>query len=88
LGTRLVVLAIYKQDLSLPFLLVMAKELTIKGSMALGDEFPDVIEMLASGRVDVTPMITHQFDFADFMVALGTARQPDKAAKVMVTFPV
>jgi threonine dehydrogenase-like Zn-dependent dehydrogenase len=88
LGTRIVVLAIYKQDLSLPFLLVMAKELTLKGSMALGAEFPDVIEMLASGRVDVTPMITHQFDFANFMDSLGTARQPDKAAKVMVTFPV
>ena len=38
-------LAIYKQDLLLPFLLIMAKELTIKGSMALGYEFPDVIEM-------------------------------------------
>ena len=53
LGTRIVVLAIYKQDLLLPFLLIMAKELTIKGSMALGYEFPDVIEMLASGRLDV-----------------------------------
>ena len=32
-------------------------------------------------------MITHQFDFAEFMEALATAQQPDKAAKVMVNFP-
>ena len=87
LGARIVVLAIYKQDVSLPFLLVMAKELTLKGSMALGAEFPDVIAMLTSGRVDVTPMITHQFGFANFADALAIARQPEAAAKVMVNFP-
>jgi len=87
LGARIVVLAIYKQDLSLPFLLVMAKELTLKGSMALGVEFPDVIAMLASGTVDVTPIITHEFDFDNFTEALDVARRPDKAAKVMVNFP-
>ncbi|MFI5396204.1 MAG: zinc-binding dehydrogenase [Candidatus Binatia bacterium] len=86
-GTRMVVVAMHKQEVSLPFFHVMAKELTIKGAMAYPDEFPAVIEMLASGSVDVSPMITHQFDFAEFMEALATAQQPDKAAKVMVNFP-
>jgi threonine dehydrogenase-like Zn-dependent dehydrogenase len=87
LGTRLVAVAVYKQEISLPFLGVMAKELTIRGSMALGREFADVIEMLASGKVDASPMITHEFAFDRFMEALETARQVDRAGKVVVTFP-
>jgi threonine dehydrogenase-like Zn-dependent dehydrogenase len=86
-GARMVVVAMHKQEVSLPFFYVMAKELTIKGAMAYPNEFPAVIEMLVSGRVDVSPMITHQFDFAEFMAALATAQQPDKATKVMVNFP-
>lgn len=86
-GARLVVVAMHKQEVSLPFFHVMAKELTISGAMAYPDEFPSVIEMLASGKVDVSPIITHQFDFSDFPAALATAQQPDTAAKVMVNFP-
>jgi (R,R)-butanediol dehydrogenase / meso-butanediol dehydrogenase / diacetyl reductase len=86
-GTRVVVVAMHTQQVSLPFFHVMAKEMTIKGSMAYPDEFPTVIEMLASGRVDVSPMITHQFAFTEFMDALATAQQPSEAAKVMVNFP-
>ena len=67
-------------------LYVMAKELVIKGSMAYPDEFDGVLEMLLSGKVDVTPMVSHQFDFAEFEQALATAQQPDQAAKVVVTF--
>ena len=85
-GARMVVVAMHRQEVSLPVFHVMAKELTIKGAMAYPDEFPTAIEMLASGRVDVSPMITHQFAFADFPDALATAQQPEKAGKVMVTF--
>lgn len=86
-GARVVVVAIYERDLSLPVVQVMAKELVLEGSMAVGHEFASVIEMLASGRVDVSPMITHELDFAHFTEALATARQADRAGKVIVTFP-
>lgn len=85
---RVVALAIYERDLTLPFLQVMAKELTIRGSIALGQEFPAVLEMLASKRVDVSPIVTHRFGFDRFFEALATARRADEAAKVMVSFPV
>ncbi len=87
-GARLVVVALHTQEVALPFFNVMAKELTIKGAMAYPDEFPAVIEMLAAGSVDPSPMITHEFAFADFPRALATAQHPDRAGKVMVTFPV
>ncbi len=86
-GARLIIVAIHKQEVSLPMLHVMAKELTIRGAMAYPTEFPAVIEMLASGRVDVSAMITHQFEFAEFAEAVATAHRPDKAGKVMVNFP-
>jgi len=86
-GARLVVVAMHKQEVTVPFFHVMAKEMTIKGAMAYPDEFPAVLEMLASGRVDASPMITHQFAFVEFMDALATAQQPDRAGKVVVNFP-
>ena len=64
----------------------MAKELVVRGSMAVGHEAPQVIEMLASGRVDVAPMLTHRFEFARVLEALDAARRPESAGKVMVTF--
>jgi 2-desacetyl-2-hydroxyethyl bacteriochlorophyllide A dehydrogenase len=85
---RVVALAIYERDLSLPFLQVMAKELSIRGSIALGQEFPAVLEMLAAKRVDVSPIVTHRFGFDRFLDAFATARRADEAAKVMVSFPV
>jgi 2-desacetyl-2-hydroxyethyl bacteriochlorophyllide A dehydrogenase len=85
--TRVVIVAMHTQHVSLPFFHVMAKEMTIKGAMAYPDEFPSVLEMLASKRVDVSPMITHRFAFTAFMEALATAQQPNQAAKVMIMFP-
>jgi threonine dehydrogenase-like Zn-dependent dehydrogenase len=85
-GARVVVVAMYGADLSLPFVQVMAKELILKGSMSVGHDFANVIEMLASGRVDIAPLITHQVDFAHVMDAFAMARQADKAGKVMVNF--
>ena len=54
--------------------------------MAVGQEFPRVIEMLGSGRVDVSPMLTHRFEFSRVLDALDAARRPEAAGKVMVTF--
>ena len=42
--------------------------------------------MVASGRVDVTPIVTHHFELQDVVTAFETARDgADGAIKVMVT---
>ncbi len=86
LGARLVVVAMHKQEATLPLFHVMAKELTIRGALAYPDEFRPVLDMLASGQVDARPMITHRFDFDDFPQALATAKRAEAAGKVMVHF--
>ncbi len=83
-GARLVVVGVHKTETSLHFLQVMMKELTIRGSMAYPNEFQSVIDMLSSGDVDPSPIVTHRFDYDDFEAALETAKQSDKAGKVMV----
>lgn len=83
-GARIVVVALHKDEAAIPVFHIMAKELTIRGSMAYPKEFGDVIAMLESG-LDVSAMVTHRFPLAEFDQALTMARQADQAGKVIVT---
>jgi 2-desacetyl-2-hydroxyethyl bacteriochlorophyllide A dehydrogenase len=84
-GASVVVLGVHKAPIQLDPLVLIIKELHLTGSLAYPTEFPVVIEMLMSGKVDVTALISHRFALEDFMEALAVARDPQRAAKVMVT---
>jgi 2-desacetyl-2-hydroxyethyl bacteriochlorophyllide A dehydrogenase len=83
---RLLVVSIQKKPVPIDFQTVLAKEMTITAAMGYPDEFPDVIAMLASGEVDVSSMVSHYFDGADFMAAFETAKRAENAAKVLVRY--
>ncbi len=83
-GARIVVVAMHKDEAAIPVFHIMAKELTIRGSMSYPKEFGDVIAMLEAG-LDAGAMITHRFPLAQFSQALAMARRADEAGKVMVT---
>lgn len=85
-GARIVMVAMHKHEATLPVFQIMAKELSIRGSMAYPDEYAQVLDMLQAGRVDVRPMVTHRFPIERFAEAMATAQRPDTAAKVLVTF--
>ena len=36
--------------------------------------YPKALELIASGQVDVKPLITHHFEMKDFIKAFETAR--------------
>jgi threonine dehydrogenase-like Zn-dependent dehydrogenase len=63
---------------------VLLRELNIVGSMAYPDEFPEVITMLESGKIDVSPVITHHFPLTNFGDALVQARNTGESIKVMI----
>lgn len=87
-GTRFVIVALHKHPVPLDLVQVMAKELVITGSIAYPtDEFAEVLDMLSSGAVDVSPMISHRFRFDDFIEAFATAKDTAKALKVIVEYP-
>lgn len=83
-GARVVVLGLHKEAVQIDLANVLMRELQITGSMAYPDEFPAVIDMLASGKIDVDAVISHQLPLTQFAAALAQARNANEAIKVMV----
>ena len=87
LGGHLVLVALHFEPVALAIGGFLAKELSMTASMAYADEFPEVIRILSGGSIDLTPFISHRFEFAEFAAAFETAKDKDKAAKILITFP-
>lgn len=85
---RIAIIALYKKPVPLDLWRMMANEITISGSIALdrASEFGAVLDMIASGELDLDPLISHTIPFDAFHEALGIAADADQSAKVMLTF--
>lgn len=83
-GARVVVLGLHKEPVPMDLVNLLMRELVITGSMAYDNEFDEVLTMLTSARVDVSPLVSHQFPLSRFGDALTQARQTDQTAKVLV----
>jgi len=70
----------------LPFVVneIMVKELDFKGAFRWGIEFDWAVEYIASGRVDVTPLLSGQFPLSDAVKAFELARDKTKSTKVQL----
>ena len=79
---RLAVVALHSEPVAVNFLLVMMKQLTIRGAMEYPEDYSDALELLA--RRDLSPMISHRFSLDEFHTALATAQDPRAGGKVMV----
>ena len=64
---------------------IVRKELTIRGSMIYTDEFPGVLELLRSGRIDPSPLISGSIGLDDLDHAIKNFNAPDRF-KVLVSF--
>jgi threonine dehydrogenase-like Zn-dependent dehydrogenase len=80
---RLVVVALHRAPLPVSFLLVMMKQLTLRGAMEYPEDFSETLALL--GRRDLSAMITHRFPLAGFHEALEVAATPALGGKVMIT---
>jgi (R,R)-butanediol dehydrogenase/meso-butanediol dehydrogenase/diacetyl reductase len=85
-GATICVASVQKTPVPVDFTRVMACELTLTGALGYPTELGEVLALLASGVVDLQPMISHRFAGADFMAAFEMARRPDLAAKVLVRY--
>ena len=79
---RLAVVALHDGELPVNFLLVMMKQLTIRGAMEYPEDYTDSLDLLA--RRDLSPMICHRFPFERFHEALAVARDPQAGGKVLI----
>jgi threonine dehydrogenase-like Zn-dependent dehydrogenase len=80
---RLVVVALHRMPIPVSFLLVMMKQLTLRGAMEYPDDFSETLALL--GRRDLSAMITHRFPLERFHEALAVASAPALGGKVMLT---
>ncbi|MBT6139171.1 MAG: L-idonate 5-dehydrogenase [Rhodospirillaceae bacterium] len=66
--------------------LIMTKELRLLGSFRFDREFDWAVDYLSSGRIDVTPLLSHSFDIGDATEAFQIAGDRTQAMKVQITF--
>ena len=85
-GAVVCVVSSQKKPVPVDFQRVLAKELTLTAAMGYPTEFPEALDILERGNLDLGPVVSHRFDSADFMSAFATARQADRAAKVLVRY--
>jgi threonine dehydrogenase-like Zn-dependent dehydrogenase len=79
---RLSVVALHGTAIPVNFLLVMIKQLTIRGAMEYPEDFTDALALLA--RRDLSPMISHRFPLERFPEGLAIARDPRAGGKVLI----
>jgi L-idonate 5-dehydrogenase len=70
----------------LPFVVneIMVKELDFKGAFRWGVEFDWAVEYIASGRVDVRPLLSRQFPLTEAVKAFELARDKTQSTKVQL----
>ncbi|MGP4014498.1 zinc-dependent alcohol dehydrogenase [Saccharopolyspora sp. 5N708] len=83
-GTVLIV-ALYEEPARLDPTRLVHKELTVRGSaMVTPDDFRDAIDLLATGRAQAEPLITHRKPLAELGAAFDAQLDADQAVKVVV----
>lgn len=83
-SSRVVVVGVHFQPVELNLLKVLTTEMRITAAYAYPTEFPDVVRMLESGAVDVSPLVSHHFPLSQITDAIAMAQDAGAAVKVMV----
>ncbi|KAL5489745.1 hypothetical protein ACEPAI_4577 [Sanghuangporus weigelae] len=85
-----------RTDVQFPISVVMNTELTIKGSLRYGmsdpGDYPLAISLASSGKINLKPLVTHKFEFADAIKAFETTKSEKDAngnvvLKTMISGP-
>lgn len=82
-GGKLILVA-DPHDLALPVRYVMQHELQVIGAVGYENEFDAAIELLASGKVDLSAMVTHRYPLSQIADAFRMQADPENAMKVLV----
>ncbi len=84
-GTRIVIAGVFEQDASVSMGLVQDHELELIGTlMYLNDDFPTAIRLLAEGRAQAEPLVSHRFPLEQAAEAFEVADKRNGALKVLL----
>jgi L-idonate 5-dehydrogenase len=73
-------------EVPVPLATLLAKEITLRGSFRFHAEFAQAVTLLASGRLDVSPLLTEVVPLADAVRAFELATDRSRAMKVQIGF--
>jgi threonine dehydrogenase-like Zn-dependent dehydrogenase len=81
-ASRVSVVALHRKPVSIDFMTVLMKQMTLTGAMEYPERYEEMLELIQ--RRDPSAMITHRFALDDFVEAFAIASSPDAGAKVMI----
>jgi threonine dehydrogenase-like Zn-dependent dehydrogenase len=81
---QILVLGTYTARVAVDMTLMVAKELMLRTSLAYKNEFPEALQLVASGAIDVLPLISHHFKLGDIDAAFQAQSHPESSIKVML----
>ncbi|WP_413110280.1 alcohol dehydrogenase catalytic domain-containing protein [Thaumasiovibrio sp. DFM-14] len=64
--------------------LIMLKEINFLGTMQFGGEFEKALRLIVSGQIDVSPMLTAQYDLSQAEQAFAEAKDRTKSMKIQL----
>ena len=84
-GGVMVCVGLGAEHIKLPIVHAAVHEIDIRGIFRYANCYPAAISMVASGKINVKPLVTHRYDLKDAIKAFETARDgTDGAIKVML----
>lgn len=84
-GGTIVQVGTLPASVTLPLNVLMARELNLIGSFRFANVFQMSIDLVASGSIDIKPMITSVFSLDDLQMAMDAALGKTRCIKVQVT---
>lgn len=83
-GGAVVLIGTITRDVTIPANLIMVREITVFGSFRTRHTFETGIALIADGRINVKPIITHEFPISQVAEAFAATRD-GSALKVQLT---
>ena len=81
----LVCIGIGPNDVKVPLVIAGMHEVDIKGIYCYANCYPTAISLIATGKIDAKPLVTHRYKLQEAVKAFETCKnQSDGAIKVMI----